>query len=182
MKQKIDKLEQNCTNIPQNILTEAQQLAAQLKNILLPHTPIMTKHQQHWAKGMTIQNSGYIEDALRIAETTPQFVNTFINLERYEQNVNEFLEINTLISDLKIALTQAEAMQRQAGINARRDFDILYGAVRDLAAKNIPSAVEIYDQLSGIYERSFGPKHNEEIIEEEKILITEECIPISEHS
>jgi len=150
--------EEPCINIPQLVFTKALAAAKEAKDVVMPYLPSMSQHTQRHAAGMTIRNTEFMEEGLRIAESNPEFVSTFIDLTQYEKDVAEFLDANAVLSELQVATSNWNAVRRWAGIQARRDFNILYGCVREMANRNIAPAIPLYHEMSRIYANLFGPR------------------------
>jgi hypothetical protein len=89
--------------IPNNVFAKALEGATVAKNIVTPYLPEMTTHTQKHASGMTIRSAEFLEEGLRIAESNTEFVSSFVDLTKYEEEVDIFLEAEAIISELNIA-------------------------------------------------------------------------------
>jgi len=176
MSTKIKPNAENLPNIPANVFAQALTGAKTAKNVIAPYLPEMTAHTQRHASGMTIQNTEFLEQGLRVAESNPNFVSTFVDLKRYEEEVDVFLEANAIISELNVARTNWTAVRRWAGIQARREFNIIYGCVRELHHRNIPPATALYEEMSRLYRNHFGPRGSNAAPCEEELVVIEDTV------
>lgn len=94
----------------------------------------------------------FVEKALQYADTNPEFVPAYLNVNEADKDLAAFKVLNEFLRQLQQMVSNLEDTSTLAGSEAYQAALAYYGSVRHAVKMNVPNAQAIYDDLSVRFE------------------------------
>jgi hypothetical protein len=134
-------------SIPPEIIAQAMSHVEALRQLLAPYFTPLTPTQRKTIAKMGDKSRAFVEKALELAQSNPEFVPPFLNMSEFIIDVSDATNLDPLfvaVEQLHIGLDDTQML---AGNEAYHAALIYYNSVKEAATRNIAGAKTIYDVL-----------------------------------
>jgi site-specific DNA-cytosine methylase len=139
--------------IPYEVLEEIISFISQAKMTFSAFSSPLTPTDRRRLIGTGFKNQGFIERALASAQSNPSLLPNYINIERFREDVEDFLRKALLDQVLMQFEREASDAALTAGDIAFRNALAYYNAVKEAAKQRVPGAESEYNTLKQYFKR-----------------------------
>jgi hypothetical protein len=133
--------------IPASVLADAQSHIDAAIAGLRPYMIALTPAERHEILKMGDKTLSFVEKALDFAKKYPEFAPSYLNLIDFEIDLSDATGLRVLLNSTKQLEENIDDTTMIAGSEAVQAALTFYNAVKQAAAKDIPGAKAIYEDL-----------------------------------
>jgi hypothetical protein len=135
------------TAIPADILAQALAKAEDLRALLAPYVTPLTPTQRKSIAKMGDKTLAFVEKALELAQSNPEFVPPYLDLNEFVIDFSDTHNIEPLLIAVEQLVSGIDDTQMLAGSESYHAALIFYNSVKEAAVRNVAGAKDVYNAL-----------------------------------
>jgi hypothetical protein len=145
--------------IPQDVINQVTEKLHDCKTVLAPYLQGLTNEERISLFKMGDKTVAVVQKTKSYVETNPEFVPTYMNLAEFLKDETVVSQLSPIANLARQIAVDADDTVMLSGSEALREAMLYYGQVKEAAAKGIPTAKPIYEDLSERFSKR-SKKHN----------------------
>jgi hypothetical protein len=133
--------------IPDSVITQVQTKLNEIKSLLKPYSVPLTPSERHSVLKMGDKSLTFVEKSHDFAVENPGFVPPFLNMPKFDIDFADAHGLWTVRNDAQQVYEMIDDTTMVSGSEAYQAALVFYSSVKVAAAKDIPGAKAIYEEL-----------------------------------